>query len=195
VQSQSSLGGQFGPRNHQEGLCGEYLLKTKSGGRGSCRASIGDAAAGGGASGGAIRTGRGRAASASVNTSTVQQNKAKREASNAASQTNIDAWFARLGDFRSSGAGELTDELLARVGGVPLPVAADATEADSTGFMLDRSFARQYAQNIANGYATHAFANQPTTPAVTNEELEIRRELLQLQHFWASVERYCDQLR
>jgi hypothetical protein len=104
----------------------------------------------------------------------------------------IDLWLEQLEAHRAPLSNELTDELLGSVGKAPIPVAANAQEANHSLFITDYAMAKGYAKNMANR------KNVPLTlkirDAQTAGDEEAAAQLKSLASFWSSVEIHCSRL-
>jgi hypothetical protein len=104
----------------------------------------------------------------------------------------IDVWLEQLESHRAPDSHELADDLLGRIGGAPIPIAANAQEANHSIFITDYAMARSYATRIANSNSFDLSAAIDDAREAGDPENMTR--LKDLQRFWSSVELYCSQL-
>jgi hypothetical protein len=106
--------------------------------------------------------------------------------------SRINDWLKQLESHRESDSLELTDELLRTVGAAPMPVAANAQEANHSRFISDYAMARSYATTMVNRKNAPLTLEIRDAQAVGDEETVAR--LRSLASFWSSVEFYCSRL-
>jgi hypothetical protein len=104
----------------------------------------------------------------------------------------MNAWLEQLESHRAPDSNELSDELLGRVGAPPLPVAANAQEANHALFMVDRAMARSFAQTWAERNAHDLILEIRDAEVAGDEEAVARLE--HLASFWSSVATYFSRL-
>lgn len=104
----------------------------------------------------------------------------------------INVWLEHLESERAPGSDELSAELLGRVGGPPMPIAANAQEANHSLFISEYSMVRSFAQNMANRRSAPLTLQIRDAQAAGDEEAVAR--LKHLASFWSSVEHYCSRL-
>jgi hypothetical protein len=106
--------------------------------------------------------------------------------------SRVNDWLKQLESHRESDSLELTDELLSTVGAAPMPVAANAQEANHSQFISDYAMARSYATSMVNRKNVPLTLEIRDAQAVGDEETVAR--LRSLASFWSSVEFYCSRL-